>query len=482
MGKALNNTIYYTIGAIIKAMASFLLLPIFTNMLGAAQYGVLNLLQSFSTILATVMTLALERSLYRLFYDYHTEEDKSRFLSSVFWLICINSMVVILLTMIIGRFIVPYIGDVDVYTILLPVVLYTFLSATINFSQIVMQVEQNGKQFLVVSLLVLVIYNAIALLLVFFYMPSVQSLVYASFSTFFIVAPIAFLRIRKHIKFYIDKQCVYEVFRYSSPMLLMIVFSWVLHFSDRLFIANMSSYEAAGVYSLAAKIVTIIGLFAGAIFQAYAPYFYNIVNTMREKDAKPKLRETNSTITLIICLLGIAIVMFSKSVLKLFFSSEYEYSLIFIYLLTFSMVFTQHSGLLNVMIYQNKKTMAISMITIVAGILSVILNYLFIPLFGAVFAGISNLCVGFLMISLTFLLARKNYYIEINFPMLFYGVLYIFICAVFDYGLSNHWISLSVKFLSFAIWIFVGLKIRIIKPKMLKKVYVIIMKKLSIHK
>ena len=463
-------------------MASFLLLPVFTNMLGAAQYGVLNLLQTFSTILATVMTLAVERSLYRLFYDYHTEEEKSRFLSSVFWLICMNSMFVIVLTTLLGKYIVPYIGDVDVYTILLPVVLYTFLSATINFSQIVLQVEQNGKQFLFVSLLVLVIYNVIALLLVFFYMPTVQSLVYASFVTFFVVAPIAFFKIRKHIKFLVDKQCVYEVFRYSSPMLLMIIFSWVLHFSDRLFIANMSSYEAAGVYSLAAKIVTVIGLFAGAVFQAYGPYFYNIANTLPESEAKPILKETNSTITLIICLLSIAIVVFSKTVLQLFFSSEFEHSLVFIYLLTLSMIFTQQSGLLNVMIYQNKKTMAISMITIVAGILSVVLNYLFIPIVGAIFAGISNLFVGLLMITLTFLLARRNYYIEINVSMLFYGVLFILICAFFDYKLPNHWIASCAKMLSFAVWVLVGLRMDFIKPKMLRKVLVMVMKKLRIHK
>ena len=468
MGKALNNTIYYTIGAIIKAMASFMLLPIFTNVLGAAQYGVLNLLQTFSTILATVMTLAVERSLYRLFYDYHTEEEKCKFLSTVFWLICMNSIVVIILIVLLGRFIVPYIGDVDVYTILLPVAFYTFFSATINFSLIIMQIEQNGKQFFLISLLVLIIYNVIALLLIFMYMPTVQSLVYASFTTFLIVAPVAFCIIRKRIRFTIEKQCVYAVFRYSSPMLLMIVFSWVLHFSDRLFIANMSSYENAGVYSLAAKIVSIIALFSGAVFQAYGPYFYNIANTLQEKEAKSKLKETNSTITLIVCLLGIVIVLFSKLVLHLFFSDEFESALGFVYLLTISMVFTQQSGLLNVMIYQNKKTMAISAITIVSGILSIILNYFFIPILGAIFAGISNLIVGIFLITLTFMLARRNYYIEINMPLLFYGVIFILLCAVVDYQFASQWSPFVIKLLLFGAWFFLGIRINVVKMKMLK--------------
>lgn len=471
MGKALNNTIYYTIGAVIKAMASFLLLPIFTNMLGAAQYGVLNLLQTFSTIMATIMTLAVERSLYRLFYDYHTEEEQSRFLSTVFWLICMNSIVVIGLTVLFGQYIAPYLGDVDVYTILLPVVIYTFLSATINFFLIVMQVEQNGRQFFIVSLLILIIYNIIALLLMFFYTPTVQSLVYASFATFIIVTPIAFCRIRKRIRFTIDRQCVYAVFRYSSPMLMMIVFAWVLNFSDRLFIANMSNYENVGIYSLAAKIVSVMTLIAGAIFQAYGPYFYNIANTMPEREAKSKLKETNSAITLIICLLGISIVVFSKTVLHLFFSQEFESSLIFVYLLTVSAVFTQQSGLLNVMIYQNKKTFAISMITIVSGILSVLLNYYCIPVFGAIFAGISNLIVGLFLITLTFFLARRNYYIEINIPLLIYSVILILVCAFCDYGLEEQWPLFMLKAIFLGCWLIGIVHMKIVSVPMMAKVW-----------
>lgn len=463
MGKALNNTIYYTIGAIVKAMASFLLLPLFTNILGAAQYGILNLLQTFSTILATVMTLAVERSLYRLYYDYHTNEEQSRFLSSVFWLICINSIFVIGLTILLGEYISPYLGNVDVYSILLPVVFYTFLSAIINFSQIIMQVEQNGKQFLVISLLILVIYNLLALLLIYYYLPTVRSMVYASFSTFFLVAPISFYRIRKRIQFIIDKQCVCDVFNFSFSILVMVIFAWVLQFSDRLFIANMSSYENVGIYSLAVKVVSIIHLFAGAIFQAYGPYFYSVVNTMPETEAKQKLKGINSSIIFIICSLGIIIILFSKSLLSLFFSNEYSFALIFIYFLSVSMIFSQQTGILNLMILQNKKTTSYSLITILGGVLSIALNTLFIPVYGAVFAAVSNLIVSIVMVILMYKLAKKNYYIDFDFHIFIYSLILIPICALCDIFLKNHWMSLLIKLLILAIWFCIGLKIKIVR-------------------
>ncbi len=481
MGKALNNSIYYTIGAIVKASASFLLLPVFTNKLGAEQYGILSLLQTFSTILATVMTLAVERSLYRLFYDYHTEEEQSRFLSTVFWLICLNSVIVIILTILMGEVIVQYIGDVDVYTVFSPVVIYTFLSAVINFSQIIMQVEQKGKQYLMISLLILIMYNVVALFLVFFYSTTVKSLVYASFVTYLVVTPIAYYRIKAKIHLGFDKKIILLLFRFSSPLLLMIIFSWVLHFSDRLFIAKLVNYEYAGIYSLAAKIVSIITLFAGAVFQAYGPYFYQIANTMDTCEAKIKLKESNSIITLIICLLGILIVLFSNTVLNLLFSDEYAPALVFIYLLVISTVFTQQSGLLNLMIYQNKKTVGISLITITAGILSVVLNYWLIPIYGAVTAGVSNLFVGILMITMTFLLARRNYYIPVNMPLLLYAVILMLLYAVCDYMIESHWLAMVFKLCLLGAWVLLGRLLGLINLCKMNEIVRVLFEKIHKH-
>lgn len=459
MSKTLNNTIYYTIGAILRALASFLLLPVFTNVLGASQYGILNLLQTFSAILVTVMTLALERSLYRLYYDYKTDDEKNRFLSSVFWLICVNSVIVILASILFGNYISKYIGNVDVYIILLPVVVYTFLSAIVNFAQILLQVQQNGRQFFIISLMILIVYNVIALILVVNYSGTVKSLVYASLITYVLVIPYAFGKIKKRIKLLIDKRCVYAVFKYSSPMLMAVVISWIINFSDRIFIANMTSYQNAGIYSLAAKIVSIVTLFAGAIFQAYGPYFYNIANTLSDSDAKVKLKSANSIITLAICMIGMLIVIVSRSVLDIFFSKEFKDALIYIYILTISMMLIQQSGMLNIMIYQNKKTLAISFVSIACGILSVTFNICLIPRFGAISAAYSNLIVGIFMICLTYQLARKNYYVDMNFPLVFYALLFMISCLICDYIIGNHWISLIIKILCVIVWGSIGLKL-----------------------
>lgn len=164
MASAIKNSAYYAIGSVIKAATSFLLLPLFANILGAEQYGIFNVLQTFSSILGTLMTFATERSLYRLLYDYKTEDGRIKFLSTTFWAINIISSFIIVLCLCFGSFISSFVGNVDIYRVLLPVILYTFLMALINYTQILMQIEQKGGIYLKISLMILIIYNITSLL------------------------------------------------------------------------------------------------------------------------------------------------------------------------------------------------------------------------------------------------------------------------------------------------------------------------------
>ena len=193
MASAAKNSVYYGIGSIARALTSFLLLPIYANILGASQYGVLNLLQTFSAVVAPIMTLAVEKSIYRLYFDYKTDDEKRVFLSTVFWSINITSVLIILICVLLGNKIASYLGGVDVVTILYPVVLYTYLSALITFCQIILQTQQEGGKYLVVSLLLLVIYNVLALLFLFYWTPTYKAEVYASLINFLVVLPVASL-------------------------------------------------------------------------------------------------------------------------------------------------------------------------------------------------------------------------------------------------------------------------------------------------
>ena len=478
MSSAIKNSAYYAIGSVIKAASSFLLLPLFANILGAEQYGIFNVLQTFSAILGTLMTMATERSLYRLLYDYKTASDRIIFLSTTFWTINIISGIIFFICLCFGTYISLFIGNIYIYKVLLPVVIYTFLMSLINYTQILMQIEQKGAIYFKISLMVLVIYNITSLICLFFYSKTVESLICGNVIANLLVFPFAFYNIRKRIRFVFSFKVLHNVLRYSLPMFVMIVFSWLLSMTDRLYIANLVNFKEAGIYSLASKFMQVITLFAGAIFQAYGPYFYKTTSNFDYNTVLHKLKPINECITLMICMIAILVCSFSKVIISVFVTSVYRPCTVYIYILSLSCVFTQQSGLLNLMIYQNKKTIGLSLITVFCALLSLILNYSLIPTFGPLAAGFSNLITGISLFGLTFSLAKRNYYIPLGYKILLYTTCVIFLLFIYDSIIENLFLGVFFKTGSLFLLIYCAYKSNVISKdaypiigKMTKKIF-----------
>lgn len=467
---ALSNSIYYGIGSLVRSCASFFLLPLYTSILGATQYGQLNVLSTMSIILSTCMTFALERSLYRLYHDYKTDEEKSEFLSTIFIAINGIGLFVIALSLLFGSYLTPLLGGVDFMTGLLPVILYSYVHALISYCQIIQQARQDGSKFLFVSILYMLLYNIICIAFLYLYSPTYHSMVFATLIANLLVFPVAFSMIKYQIKFYFSMGILKNVLSFSMPILGMVIFSWVLHFSDRLFLANMSTLADVGLYSFAAKIVSVVVLFCGAIFKSYTPYFFSVSNKFTYDETKNRLIPLNETVTFMICLLCMILALAYNMMLHSIFSSEYQGSIDFFYFLLIGVVIGQQTGLLNVMIYQNKKSGVLAIVSIVAGVLSVLMNYILIGTIGRIGAAISNLTISILIFMANYHLAKNEYYIPFNFKILGSSIVILLVMCLVDYNIDNVYLQLLTKTLIVYLYVYIVIKSNIIDDVVLKKI------------
>lgn len=467
---ALSNSILYGIGSLVKACASFFLLPLYTSILGATQYGQLSVLQTASIIISTIVTLALERSLYRLYHDYKTEEGKKQFLSTIF--IAINGIgfCIVALFIFFGRFLTSYLGGVDFMTGLLPVVLYSYVNALINYCQIVLQTRQEGGKYVCVSILFVTLYNILCVVFLYFYSPTYHSMVYATLITTILVFPTSFSMVRHQIQFYFSTTIMKDVLSFSMPILGSVLFAWVLHFSDRLFLANLTNLEDVGLYSFAAKIVSIIPLFCGAIFQSYVPYFFSTTNSMTYEQSKTKLKPINDTVIFIICIVCLLLASIYNLLLHTVISKDFIYSLDFFYYLLIGSLITQQTGLLNNMVYQNKKSGSLAIVSVIGGILSVCFNIALIAFLGRIGAAVSNLVVSCFIVVTTLIMAKKEYYIPFNYVLLIEGILTILLMCACDYLLDNVYIQLGIKVLIILAFIVVIHRTRIVDFVILRNI------------
>ena len=75
----LKNTLIITIGRICTQMITFFLLPLYTTLLSTEEYGIVDLLNTFVSLLLPIITLQVEQAVYRELIEERKNENKKRY-------------------------------------------------------------------------------------------------------------------------------------------------------------------------------------------------------------------------------------------------------------------------------------------------------------------------------------------------------------------------------------------------------------------
>ena len=76
--KILQNSAIYTVIMVLQKGISFFLMPLYTAFLSPADYGVIGVVTSVSSLMAVFITLGLEAAAARFYYQNNKDEVKSK--------------------------------------------------------------------------------------------------------------------------------------------------------------------------------------------------------------------------------------------------------------------------------------------------------------------------------------------------------------------------------------------------------------------
>ena len=469
MSKLVKNTVIYTVGNVLTAISAFLLLPLYTKFMSVADFGITNSMQTVTGILIIIITLALDRSLGRLYYDYTDEKGRRDFLGTIFFSLLSFGIIGTVICFLSKDLLNRLFPDIPFHPYFTYSILYTFILLIINYSQMIAQVKQNSKQFMFISLSSVIITALCNIVIVAKLGEGALGFVKGTLIGSLIMIPIVLYYIHKSINYTFNFSILKMALIFSLPVLPSLLSSWILNLSDRVFIDNYFTKADVGIYSLGYKLASLITYISGALFMAYNPLFFEIANreNMSTEEKKEKLYKINSGVILIIGLIGLCILSGSDIILKLFFKKEYLTSYHYISIFALSFIISQIGSLFNQMIYQNKKTQHVAAIIIICAGINIGLNYSLIPNFGVYFAAIDSLICNIIFFIAMYFLARKNFFIKTDWKIL--GIIltaYIIIYLENQFLLSKELIiSIPVKLVTILLmlWIFKNPILGIIK-------------------
>ena len=174
---------------------------------------------------------------------------------------------------------------------------------------------------------------------------------------------------------------------FNLPLIPHYLSNYVLNQSDRVMIGKMVGNTQAAYYSVAYTISTMMIMITTAINNSLTPYIYKSLEKDRRKDIK------NSTKPILFLVAGLCLLTmaFAPEVIRIFAGKRYLDAIYVIPPISASVFFIFLYSLFSNIEYYYQKTGLIAFATCMSAVLNLVLNFIFIQIFGYYAAGYTTL-------------------------------------------------------------------------------------------
>jgi O-antigen/teichoic acid export membrane protein len=406
------------------------------------------------TFLAVFYSLSIDRSIYRLYFDYKTEEDKKNYLGTITITMILNAFFVLVIVLMSEGLISKIYSTIPHNPYYLYIIATAFFSIFGIIPKIYFQVEQKPLKFILISLFEFAVTTGLIIYFIVDRQMGAQGMLLAGLISSVIFLPLFIFITLKVINFTFNYDIMKESLLFSLPLMPMILAAWILNLSDRIFIENFNGLKEVGIYSIAYKMAEILLVFTAAFSNAYDPIFFKIANQKNQIDAQNKLSLYNKAfiIILIICALGIT--LFTREFFLLL-DKQYFSAIYLVPIIMIGVLFSNASSIFNLSIYQAKKTKLIMYLTFSSALLNIILNWLIVPTYGAQGAAFTTAISFIFFFALKYYYSKKTYFIIFAWKELgIYSAIAVVCVGFFNFFSYNFWPSIIIK--SIVMLIFIG--------------------------
>lgn len=453
---SVRDTFIYSIGTFSSKLAGFILVPVYTNRnyLTSTDYGVLNLVEANIQFLISVFGLGLWYAYERWFYD----KDYPNRQKSIFFTVLITSIAIaILLCMIVG----PFTGLFSQWLFQSPDYEYIFQLMVLNAGlEIIAQtpnslIRLSGRPvlFTIANVVKLCISLGSTVWLIVIAGYGLEAVYYGQLLGlgfyFLILSPFLY----SWIEVAWEGKVLREMVLFRFPSVFPIIALNIFNFSDRYILSRLIGMEAAGVYSLGAKLANTIKVFViTAIWLALMPTMYKMMNDPGHKRFYSKVM-TYLGFSIMIVVMFFS--FFSKEIVSFFSTEEYylsAYQVMPIVALGIYFGLLKDVSMMGLNI--TKKTGSIATITIFVSLINVGLNFLLIPYLGIIGSAIAGMGAQLLFLIAIYQVAQKNYPIpyEIGKVCMMVVLFVVMMMIIWFVESFNFWLQVFIKFTLLALF------------------------------
>lgn len=430
-----KNSFFYTIGNLLLKAFSFFLIPLYTSYLSPEQYGILNLANSFSSVLTMVLMMGLQYSVIRFFADY--KEDREKVAKMFGTVICFILVLGILisggLVLLRSYWSIYVFEDISFFPIVLLAILISVVHGLYTVYQDILKGMQDAKRSILLTYLFFFLMLGSNIYTVVVMKMGATGILYSTFVVNAIMLVLMFVDLYKRRLFVltIDKIVLKELLKYSLPLVPHTMAYTISNYATRLVISNKMSLSMLGVYSLASQFGNLGDVILNSIQSAFQPWMFNRMNDI-DGQKVDDIAKTSYMLMWVYGLFFILIGVFSQEAIILMASESYNEAWIYVPFIVMSIAIKSPMYFYNNFLYYDKsKTKYLFHITVISSIICIVITFLLVPvfgIFGAIIASIVSLIIRLILILHIVSNEAKKYYSLIKLhllfilPMIFMGI------------------------------------------------------------
>lgn len=429
-----KNTIIIFLGKVCTQLISFLLLPLYTSYLITEEYGFVDLVTTYVTLIVPIITMELEMSVFRYLVDCRKDKDeKKRVFSNNFIILLASLGIFIVLYLIVSCF-----WKFDYrYLILFDIVICTFSG---NFLQIARGVGRTidyaisciitGVSTILLNILLIVVFKLGAF-------GMITSMAVANG----LGAVYLFIRLKmwQYIDFKKkDKKLIKEMYKYSIPLVPNGISWWIVNVSDRTIITAILGAAANGIYAVSNKFPTILSSLLGIFNLSWSESAALHINS---PDRDEFFSDVCNTMTKLFTCLGVGMIAVMPFVFPLLVNHSYDEAFYYIPILVLGSVFNVVICLYSAVYIAKKMTKQVAMTSIIGAVINLVVNLVLIRYIGLFAAALSTAISYFAMMMYRHFDLKKYMTITYEKGLVIKTVL-IFVFAIVLYYQRNIWLDL----------------------------------------
>lgn len=401
-----KSALVYTLSTVFSRGLAIITVPIFTRLMSTSDIGVVNLYNSWYSMISVIATLSLTSGGFSMAMKEY-ENERKEYVSSVLSLTSIIAIIIIVIYMFNPSF---WCNITGLSPVLMTLMMVGFLVAPAR--DFWLAKERYEYKYRLPGMVTMLSALAAAVLSVMVvYRMNIKGMSNVAegrlLSNYFViygVAAVIWICIFIKGKTFINLEYWKFSLKLSIPLVGYAIASQILSVADRMMISKMIGNSAVGIYSTLYTVSSLSVMVWSAINASFVPYLYQNIGKNNKK-----IKKYSFELLLLYSGVAIILVLLAPEIIRILATKEYYEAIFIMPPIAAGVFFISLSNMYsNILIYV-KDTKYIMFGSIIAAMLNIVLNMLFIPNFGYMAAAYTTLISYIVMTLFLAYFAAKLY-------------------------------------------------------------------------